>query len=97
MEPGTPIVPGEYQALYTYLERRHASIVVLTFEQIESLLGFDLPMSAKTEREWWTDTVDLQRPEAAWTRAGRTAVPNLGAGTVRFERSDPAIAKPTLG
>jgi hypothetical protein len=61
-------------------------MVVLTFEQIEALLGFALPATAKTEREWWTDVVGTHRHAAAWTGAGRTAAPNLGAGTITFER-----------
>ena len=86
MEQTAPHVPGGYRPLNTYLERRYASVVVLTFEQIESLLGFALPTPARTEREWWTDTLDTQRHSAAWTGAGRTAAPNLGARTVTFER-----------
>lgn len=88
MEQSTPHVPREYWALYTYLEHRYASVVVLTFEQIEALLGFALPGPARTEREWWTDIVDTQRHSAAWTAAGRTAAPNLGAETIAFERPD---------
>ena len=86
MEEATPHVPREYRALYTYLEHRYASVVVLTFEQIEALLGFVLPAAARTECEWWTNLADTQRPSAAWTGAGRTAAPNLGAGTITFER-----------
>ena len=88
MERGTPNVPREYQALYAYLEHRYASVVVLTFEQIEALLGFALPTSARTEREWWTGIVDPQRHCAAWTGAGRTAAPNLVAGVITFERPE---------
>jgi hypothetical protein len=84
--PSTAQVPREYRALYTYLEQRYASVVVLTLEQIEALLGFALPGPARTEREWWTDTVETQRHCAAWTGAGRTAAPNLAAGIIAFER-----------
>ena len=38
-ERRAPRVPAEYLSLYTYLEHRFASIVVLTFEQMEALLG----------------------------------------------------------
>jgi hypothetical protein len=86
LEESAPRVPREYRALYTYLEHRYASVVVLTFEQIEALLGFALPMSARTERDWWTEVVDPQRHCAAWTGAGRTAAPNLAAGIITFER-----------
>jgi hypothetical protein len=86
LEEGAPRVPREYRALYTYLEQRYASVVVLTFEQIEALLGFALPTPARTEREWWTQVVDPQHHCAAWTGAGRTAAPNLAAGIITFER-----------
>lgn len=87
VEQSTPRVPREYRALYTYLEHRHASVVVLTLEQIDALLGFALPAPARTERNWWTGTVDVQTHSAAWTEAGRTAAPNLAARTVTFERA----------
>jgi hypothetical protein len=86
MEQSAPRVPREYQALHTYLDNRYASVVVLTFDQIEALLGFALPARAKTERDWWTGTVDTQRHCSAWTEAGRTAAPNLAARTITFER-----------
>jgi hypothetical protein len=87
VERSLPRVPAEYLSLYTYLEHRYASVVVLTFEQIEALLGSALPAPARTERDWWTGgAVHLQRQSAAWTGAGRTATPNLPARTVTFER-----------
>ena len=88
IERSTPRVPAEYASLYTYLERRYASIVVLTFEQMEALLGFALPAPARTERDWWTGAdVPTHRHSAAWMGAGRTAIPNFSARTVTFERS----------
>lgn len=83
-----PRVPGEYLPLYTYLEHRYASTVVLTFEQMEALLGFALPAAARLERDWWTATaVAAGRHSDAWTAATRSAMPNLPARTVAFERS----------
>lgn len=80
-------VPSEYRALHTYLEHRYAVIVVLTFEQIEALLGGALPSPASTERDWWTGGAAHLHPHAAaWTGAGRSAIPNLSARTVTFER-----------
>ena len=94
-EPSAPVfriertisnVPAEYGSLHTYLEHRYASTVVLTFEQMEALLGFTLPAPASTEREWWTGGA-TQRYSEAWLEAGRTATPNLVARTVTFERT----------
>ena len=87
LERTTVRVPPEYRALYTYLEHRYASVVVLTLEQIEALLGSPLPAPARTERDWWSDgAARLQPHSAAWTEARRTATPNLSARTVTFER-----------
>jgi hypothetical protein len=80
-------VPAEFRPLYTYLEARYATTVVLTFEQMEALMGHALPDPARTERDWWTSGVRSgDRHSDAWTMARRTAVPNLSARTVTFER-----------
>ena len=76
-------VPGPYASLHTYLEKRYASLVVLTFDQIESLLGFKLPDAARTDGTWWTHPGGHT---AAWMKARRTATPNLLARNVAFER-----------
>lgn len=82
-----PRVPSEYVSLYTYLEHRYASTVVLTFEQMEALLGFALPEPASTQDKWWSNPgVHADRHSDAWTVARRTATPNLLARTVTFER-----------
>ena len=82
-----PQVSAQYFSLYKYLDHRYASVVVLSFEQIDALLGFALPASARTEAGWWA--AGSGGPKAhcsAWTGAGRTAMPNLLAGNVVFER-----------
>jgi hypothetical protein len=87
-DPSTPPVPREYLSLYTYLEHRYATIVVLTFEQMEALLGGALPMLAYTEADWWTaNPVPRQGYSTAWIAAGRTATPNILAKTVTFVRA----------
>lgn len=80
-------VPSEYQSLFTYLDKRYASNVVLTFGQMEALLGFPLPERATTEPDWWTAAPVREDAHAgAWTMAHRTASPNLAARIVAFER-----------
>ena len=80
---------GKYRSLYEYLEKRYANTVVLTFRQLEDLLGFALPDLARSDPEWWT-TADVSSGEVqcsdAWTWASRTVRPNLMAQTVTFER-----------
>ena len=80
----------KYQALYQNLEHRYANTVVLTFAQIEDLIGSTLPDSARVRQEWWanTDATDTLQPHSrSWTLASRTATPNLQAQTVVFERA----------
>ena len=82
-------MPGKYRPLYQYLENRYADTVVLTFAQIEDLLGFTLPDSARVDHDWWAnnDPNDTPPHSRAWTLASRRARPNLNAQTVVFERA----------
>ena len=80
---------GEYRLLYKYLRDRFADRLVLTFGQIEDLIGFALPEPARVRREWWANTdsdADRPRQSDAWTLAHRTASVNLPAQYVTFER-----------
>ena len=82
-------VPSKYASLHDYLVNRYADSVVLTFAQLEDLLGCALPDSARVQHEWWTSTdkdVGKSSCSDAWILAGRTATPNLLARTVAFER-----------
>jgi hypothetical protein len=81
---------GPYLLLHSYLDNRFADTVVLTFAQIEDLLGFALPAQARLQPEWWTDaTTNVVAPHHSdsWTLARRTAVPNLNAQIVSFARA----------
>jgi hypothetical protein len=82
-----PPVPAAYMPLFTYLDRRYAVTVVLTFEQIEALLGFAPPSPGLADAEWWTGPCGASDSHtAAWTAARRSAVPQLSARIVAFER-----------
>jgi hypothetical protein len=79
--------PAEYRGLHTYLRDRFADTVVLTFAQIEDLLGCALPDVARVTSEWWA--TDHEHPSVqarTWVQARRTATPHLLARTVEFER-----------
>jgi hypothetical protein len=87
IERPQPRVPAEYRPLHTYLDRRYAAKVVLTFEQMEALMGRALPPPAYTELDWWTGAAArTSRHSEAWVGAGRTAIPNFSAKIVTFER-----------
>jgi hypothetical protein len=80
---------GQYESLSKYLRDRYANRVVLTFAEIEDLLGFPLPDPARLQFEWWNggDFGGGHSPQSvAWTLAGRTAAVNLRARNVVFDR-----------
>jgi len=84
----------KYKPLELYLLSVSQSIaeVSLTFAEIERLLGAQLPKSATSYREWWSNQSDTtNRPQAhAWQSAGfevDTVVLNKTNGHVRFIRN----------
>jgi hypothetical protein len=80
-------VAAPYAGVHAYLKGRYADMVVLTFSQIEDLLGFALPDQSRANPEWWSnDGGDTSPQSLMWVKAGRRATPNLSAGTVWFER-----------
>jgi hypothetical protein len=89
-KPPGRAMTGQYLLLYKYLANRYANTVVLTFAQIEDLLGFTLPDKARFHREWWTNPeTDAAGPNYSdsWILANRTAMPNLPARIVVFEHA----------
>jgi hypothetical protein len=88
------ITSGRYRVFHNYLEARYADTVVLTFRQIEDLLGFALPAPARTDPAWWTKNAPAEIGDSrcsdecsdAWTVAHRTAKANVAAQHVVFER-----------
>jgi hypothetical protein len=88
--PPDRMMSGRYRSLYDYLKNRYANTVVLTFAEIEDLLGFTLPEPARSQQDWWTDADSntvLTAHSQSWTLASRTAKANLMAQTVVFERA----------
>jgi hypothetical protein len=86
---------GRYQPLYVYLRDRYADRVVLSFADIEALLGFPLPETAWTAREWWAGPdapAGASAQSGAWTRASRSAAVNVAARNAVFDRLTPARA-----
>jgi len=79
--------PAEYLPLHTYLRDRYANTVVLTFMEIEDLLGFSLPAVARLQPEWWADGGTPSAQSRTWSQARRTVTANLRSQTAVFERA----------
>ena len=86
-EPDRVSISGKAAPLHKYLNERFADSVVLTFGEIEDLIGFALPERAGLSDDWWTAPApDSIRLADAWILANRTARPSLSARTVVFDR-----------
>ena len=77
----------KYEQLYEYLLRETRDDFLLTFEEIEEILGFALPRSAQ-RAEWWDeDTPEHPRPQSqAIRQAGYDSRRTADGAKVRFRK-----------
>ena len=78
---------NKYEPLYDYLMKEKRADFVLTFEEIEEIIGFSLPRAAH-RAEWWDDdTPEHPRDQAqAIHQAGYDSRRAPDGGKVRFQR-----------
>ncbi len=76
-----------YKPLHSFLQGRYADRLVLTFGQMEDLLGFPLPAEARSDPNWWVAGATQTEQSTAWVTANRKAEANLSAAIVLFERT----------
>ena len=73
----------KYEALTTYLVLSKKARVKLTYSEIEEILGFDLPLSARKYKECWSNNDRSHSHSKAWGEAGyRTTDVILGESVV---------------
>ena len=78
---------GKYTKLRFYLEAHPRREWRTTFSNIESMLGFELPASARASSGWWTNKNSNRRYSqvVAWSAAGwETAEVDMVAETLLF-------------
>jgi hypothetical protein len=84
-------VTGKYAPLYRWFGNQSAEkrAVVLSFEQVERILGKQLPRSARTHEPWWRDRSEGTSHVQAysWLEAGwRVKTVDLKRERVSFVR-----------
>jgi hypothetical protein len=79
---------SKYGPLKKYLVGRTEPEIRLSFGEIERIIGFQLPDSARRYRPWWANEQSGRHVQTAgWMEAGRrTANVNFTAETVDFVR-----------
>jgi len=79
----------KYLPLQQHLQGAEADFWEATFGEVESVLGFPLPNSARAHCEWWANNPHRHSHAYAWLDAGwLTRDVNLHAGTVTFYRTE---------
>jgi Domain of unknown function (DUF4268)/CBS domain len=89
-EDGDEVPKGSYALLAAHLKAKAASVtsLPLTFQEIERILGKELPRSAFEYRAWWAN--DPSKPQsAAWLEEGwRTVAINMSERRLTFVRTN---------
>lgn len=82
-------VRSKYEPLKSHLARRNGRAEMLTFEDIEQIIGRALPKSAEKHRAFWAnDNQDYHSHARSWMGAGyRVAFVDRAQKVVRFERT----------
>ena len=78
-------IRSKYSRLYTHLRSRPTQGWRTTFREIESILGFELPASARLHRPWWANQNggNGHSQALAWSFAGwETAEVDMDAETL---------------
>ena len=81
---------GKYDALSDYLLRKDTNSVTLSFEEIEKIIGDELPQSAHRYVQWWSNNESVKTRQCkAWLSVGYKTT-DLGSiiekQTVTFEK-----------
>ncbi len=86
---------GKYRRLCQYLSSLQAQEWRTSFTEIEAVIGFELPPSARLHRPWWgNQRGDSGHSHAlAWSVAGwETAEVDMDGETLLFRRTNPGPA-----
>jgi len=77
-----------YDPLFEWLQRQNNNRIATTFAQIETVLHFDLPDTARRRPQWWENNPNHHSHARAWLDAGfHTEEVDLIRETLAFVRS----------
>jgi hypothetical protein len=80
---------SKYEPLRRYLENQSGGRLPMTFAEVEGVLGFELPPSAKAHATWWSNNPGAHVGVRAWRDAGwRTSQVSVPSERVTFVREE---------
>lgn len=81
------MIRGKYAPLFQHLSALDRAVWPATFTEVEAILGFPLPPSARKYQAWWENEDGNHSQARAWRAAGwRTSAVDLAAGRLVFAR-----------
>jgi hypothetical protein len=81
----------KFEPLTRYLGSLSARERRMSFREVEQVLGFQLPPSARKHRPWWSNNPDNSAMTRAWLAAGfRTERVDMAGETLVFRKVDPS-------
>ena len=76
---------NKYYPIGEYLDKINRDVITLSFEQMEGILGFSLPSSARNHEAWWSN--GGHKHAKAWLDYGyRTYSVNPQSGCINFKK-----------
>jgi hypothetical protein len=88
---------SKYHALTKHLSSRNTARVVMSFAEVETILGAPLPKSARNYRPWWANSGHGHVQARGWLDAGyQSEQVDLEAERLIFTRLN-AVEAPTSG
>ena len=89
---------SKYEPLTTYLHELEQTSLHMTFEEIEQVIGQELPPSAFRHRAWWSNNSTNNVMTDAWLAAGYSTVAvDMASRKLMFRKSLPSEALPAIG
>lgn len=86
---------SKYDPLHAFLTRAEGEEVSMRFDEIERVLGFPLPASARRHPAWWSNNHGTNVAVNAWRGAGfRTSRVDLSSERLVFVRDRPPAPGP---
>ena len=86
---------AKYESLTRHLLSRQQGKIAMTFPELERLLGFPLPPSARKHRAWWSNNPSNSVMTKAWLAAGyQSREVDLAAERLEFVRLNAVEQKP---
>ena len=80
---------SKYQPLENYLKTRGLKKIPITFEEIEAIIGANLPPSARKHRPWWGNNPSNSVMTHSWLAAGyKTAQVDIESERLFFVRAN---------